>query len=83
MMKWMKTAFLAMALVGVAACSKDENKPAKQDPAATRQAAPEPTYTDEELPVETDFEEEADREVTAENYKSELDTIEKEVGENQ
>jgi hypothetical protein len=89
------TRFIAIALIAVplAACEKkDEPKPQANAPVATAApaattaaAATEPaSATAEEsgeIPTEQDFEEEAEQKITAENLESELDKLEKEIGE--
>jgi hypothetical protein len=61
-------------------CKKDDKKkgeaehPPKQPP--VEQPAP---IADEDLAVPADFDEEAETQITAENYKAELDALEKEI----
>ncbi len=43
-------------------------------------AQPAVEYKDEDLPVAADFEEEAEKSITLENYKDEIEKIEKELG---
>ena len=74
------SAFLCFA----AACEKEEKKP---EPAAAPSAvaaptptpAPAPAATQETIPVAADFEEDAEKTITKANYKSELDSLEKEI----
>lgn len=83
---------IALVVLPLAACEKkDEPKPpsttpaATATPAATTPAATEPASASaedgSEIPTEQDFEEEAEQKVTAENLESELDKLEKEIGE--
>jgi hypothetical protein len=70
-----------------AACDKEEKKPepvaaasAPATPPAAAPAAPAPApAANETIPVAADFEEEAEKSITPANYKSELDSIEKEL----
>jgi hypothetical protein len=68
-----------------ASCDKDKDEK-KAEPAAAPSAAaaptvaaPAPTPVNETIPVAADFEEEAEKSITPANYKSELDSIEKEL----
>jgi hypothetical protein len=71
-----------------ASCDKEEKKPepvaaasAPATPPAAAPAAPAPAApaANETIPVAADFEEEAEKSITPANYKSELDSIEKEL----
>jgi hypothetical protein len=69
-----------------AACEKEEKKPepaaapsAVAAPAPTAAPTPAPAATQETIPVAADFEEEAEKTITKANYKSELDSLEKEM----
>lgn len=90
LMKWIVAGALACSMVAAGACSKSDKDDkgqatpattAQQAPANTpnSQAAPGPDISDEDVPVETDFEEAAEKEISAENYQQELDTLEKEI----
>lgn len=93
-MNWMiGLAFIAsVALFG--ACSKDEDK-AKDTPAANTTPTPNnkmPTpkapevaaeLADDDLPVETDFEESAAAEISAETFAKELAALEQEISSDQ
>lgn len=54
----------------------DEATPGSGAPAASGTAA---ALADSDLPVQADFEEEAEKAISASNYKAELDSLEKEV----
>ena len=81
-MNTMRMMFLAAALAMAGSCAKETtDQPAPTD--QTTQPAPTtPTpaeIPDQELPVATDFEDEVEKQITAENYKAELDTLEQEL----
>lgn len=64
------------------ACPKEEAKPPaepakKAEVVAPKKAAPE----EAPLPVQADFEEAAETEITTANYKASLDALEKELAE--
>lgn len=81
------------ALTTLGACSKDDKKDENKGKAAPDKTlptpdikkmpkpptAPGPEIVDEDLPIETDFEDEAEKSITAENFKAELDALEKEI----
>lgn len=78
---------IGLLLVLVVACKKEEPPapsqvtvvpPAEPAPAATPAAA-EPTVDLESVPVEEDFEEEAEKELTVANLPKRLDELEKEI----
>ena len=79
----------ALALILCAACKKEEPPPApvtETPPAAPAPEPPKPADVSaasavdvENLPVEEDFEEEAEKEVTAANLNQKLDEFEKEI----
>jgi hypothetical protein len=87
--------FIAIALLALplVACEKKEEPKPQTSVAPT--AAPTPTQAatgstepasataDEsaDIPTEQDFEEEAEQKITAENLETELDKLEKEIGE--
>jgi len=74
-----------------AACEKKEEPkpttaataaaPTAADPASATEPASASAGDTAELPTEQDFEDEAERTITAENLDSELDKLEKEIGE--
>jgi len=80
----------APILILCAACKKEEPPPppaSEPTPPAsapearnTVTAPPEPAVDVESLPVEEDFEAEAEKEVTAANLTKQLDELEKEIG---
>ena len=75
---------LAAALLTAGGCAKesgDQPAPTETTPAPTT-PPPQPEQAeipDEALPVATDFEDDAEKQISAENYKSELDTLEQEI----
>jgi len=62
---------------GTAAAQKPTATAAAQ-PASTQQAV---AANDEDIPSEVDFEDEAEKDITADSLESELDKLEKEVGQ--
>jgi hypothetical protein len=89
MMKWILSGALACSLIAFSACSKSEDGTGQETPATSaqqnpnnqpnNQATPGPDIPDEDVPVETDFEEAAEKEITADNYQQELDKLEKAI----
>lgn len=76
----MKTRFVIvplafMSLLALAAC--EEQKPA--EPATPAPSAAAAQLSEDDLAVTADFEEDAERTITAANYKTELDSLEKEI----
>lgn len=76
----MKTRFVIvplafMSLLALAAC--EEQKPT--EPATPAPSAAAVQLNDDDLAVTADFEEDAERTITAANYKTELDSLEKEI----
>ncbi|MCC6523460.1 MAG: hypothetical protein IT373_12450 [Polyangiaceae bacterium] len=65
---------LALAATSVLACGDA----ATTAPPSSRSTAA-ASLADSDLPVAADFEEEAERSITPANYKSELDSLEKEI----
>jgi hypothetical protein len=79
-------ALLAIAVLYAFACggkARPEATPAPVEPAAPAPIPtappPEPEATAEQLPLEDDFAAQAEQEITANNYRSALDAIEKEM----
>jgi hypothetical protein len=80
-------AALALCACWLIGCSNDERPPAEPAPAAApvaakaAPAAPPETQdpTADELPLQEDFEPEAEQQITDGNFKAELDAIEKEM----
>jgi len=77
---------LALAIL-VPACKKDEPAPKAEASSAKIAKAPKVVASAQEdlsdvpVPTEEDFEEAADREITIDNLESELDRMEKDIGE--
>lgn len=77
------SSFLALALLG--ACADDPPPPVEAEPApAERPATPAPAPaslepSEQEVPIVEDFEEEAEREVRADNLDAQLDALEQEI----
>ncbi len=70
---------MTMAAATGVACNKDKDTPA---PTATPMAAASFTsVTPESLPSRAEEEQKANAEITPENYKAQLDQIEKEIGQ--
>jgi len=71
----MKTiTILALVAVGILAAGCDEQK---QTTDTGAQGAAE--IKDEDIPTQADFDDEAEKQITTANYKSELDSLEKEI----
>lgn len=88
----MKTFTMLIAAAGLAlsiGCSQEESKqpapkpetaaPTQTEPADTSPTGDEVAIADSELPVAADFEEDADREINADNYAGILDELEGEI----
>jgi hypothetical protein len=75
MKRWVVLALLALSAVAVGC--EEQSKPQSGDtPGQTAQAAP---IKDEDLPTEAEFDDEAEKQITPDNYKAQLDSIEKEI----
>jgi hypothetical protein len=84
-------ALAALGLLALSACEKKEAPAPAPDttaatapaasavPAATAPAAPEPVVDVASLPVEEQYEADADKEITAANLTAKLDELEKEI----
>lgn len=73
-------AALLGASLAIAGCEEKKTPPAPAPGAATASAAAANVeLTDEDVPVPEDFIEEATTQVTKDNYKAELDKIEKDI----
>lgn len=59
----------------------DQPAAAPADPGAAEGPAAEVEPTPKELPVREDFDDEAEQQITAENFRAELDKLEKELAE--
>ncbi len=77
-----RTAFFLV--VALAACDRPKDDAPPRAPSApstsTAPSAASP-YKNEDLPVDADFEEEAEKSVDAKNYKQELDALDKAIGD--
>ena len=80
-MNTIRMMFLAAVLALAGSCTKETtDQPATTDPQTQPAPPPAPAQIpDQELPVATDFEDEAEKQISAENYKSELDTLDQEI----
>ena len=78
-MKWFIAALLTVMLAGAGCSKKGDEGTAGKDTKAGETAAAGPELTDQDLPVATDFAEEAEAQITAENYKGEIDKLEQEI----
>lgn len=78
-MNRLMTLALLAASLGVVAC--EEQKPAA--PATGKEAtnAPAAQIKDEDIPTAADFDQESAKDITTDNYKAEVDSLEKEIGE--
>lgn len=74
MTRWTTLALVAVALFAVAC---EEQKPA--DPAAGDKGAAAAQLKDEDLPTVADFDDESAKDISATNYKAEVDALEKEI----
>ncbi|HRI63014.1 MAG TPA: hypothetical protein PK156_02220 [Polyangium sp.] len=74
MSRWMILAALTVAM-GLVAC--EEQKPAA--PATGEKAAVAATIKDEDIPDQADFDDESAKDISATNYKAEVDSLEKEI----
>ena len=85
----MRTAILCAALSALlfVGCKDDkpaaaaEQAPAVEEAAAAQEAPPEPV--EDVVPVQEDFEEAAEGEITPENYTAQLDALDKEIAEDE
>jgi hypothetical protein len=68
-------ALLLLAAIAVPGCNKDKSTP-EPGPAAATSVEP---VTAAVLPPRADEEQKASQEITSENYKSQLDQLEKEI----
>jgi hypothetical protein len=69
----------ALFLVASSACDEGNKGKDPQAPPSTASPAAQAPIADEDLAVKADFEEEAERTITATTYKQELDALENEV----
>jgi len=75
MNRWLTLGLLAASLC-IVAC---EEQKAAQPAAAGSQAAAPAQIKDEDIPTASDFDDEAEKDITATNYKAEVDALEKEI----
>jgi hypothetical protein len=80
-----RIALVLLVFVALGCDRKNTNTSAPSSPPTAIPSAPAQTdpalqYKDSDIPVDADFEEEADKSIDAKNYKSELDTIDKDIG---
>lgn len=76
MKRWVVLSLLALSAVVVGCDEQQSQQPSGDKPGQTAQAAP---IKDEDLPTEAEFDDEAEKEITSANYKTELDSLEKEI----
>lgn len=69
-------ALLALSLC-VVAC--EEQKPAA--PATGKESTTAVQIKDEDIPTASDFDQDSAKDITADNYKAEVDSLEKEIGD--
>jgi hypothetical protein len=75
MNRWLTLGLLAASLCAVACEEQKAADPAAAGGQATAPAA----IKDEDIPTPADFDDEAEKDITATNYKAEVDTLEKEI----
>ena len=69
---------LALAIVGAVGCDQKNGGPSTAgSTSASASAAP---LSDDDVPVKSDFTEEAQTSITKDNYKAELDKLATEIG---
>lgn len=73
MNRWLTSSLLAVSMC-IVAC--EEQKPA---PASSGQPAAPAQIKDEDIPTAADFDDEAAKDISATNYKAEVDALEKEI----
>ena len=78
MNRLMTLALLAVSLC-VVAC--EEQKPGAPAAGTESTKAAAVQIKDEDIPTASDFDQESAKDITADNYKAEVDAIEKEIGE--
>jgi hypothetical protein len=76
MSRWMTLVLLA-ASICVVAC--EEQKPADPGVSGEKAAVVAVPIKDEDVATAADFDDEAEKAITADNYKAEVDTLEKEI----
>ena len=79
-MKRLVTLILCVLLACAWGCKKDDKGKGKTEPKPDKPKVEQPApIADGDLAVPADFDEEAEQQITAENYKAELDALEKEL----
>jgi len=73
MNRWLTLGLLAASLCVVACEEQKAGEPAGGQAAAPAQ------IKDEDIPTAADFDDEAEKKITADNYKAEVDALEKEI----
>jgi PBP1b-binding outer membrane lipoprotein LpoB len=76
MKRWVVLSLLALSAVVVGCEEQSQPQSGSPTPGQTAQAAP---IKDEDLPTEAEFDDEAEKDITSANYKTELDSLEKEI----
>jgi hypothetical protein len=74
-MRYSAITAIALATLAAAGCDKNEGEAAKTASSAV-------VLSDDDVPVPEDYIEEVTKEVTKDNYKAELEKIEKEIAGN-
>lgn len=69
----------ALAALALSACDKTEPAPTGTTGTAATGAKTGPTVSDDAIPTEEEFEDEAEQEISAQNLEAELDKLEKEI----
>jgi hypothetical protein len=72
---------ITLALLAVSLCvvACEEQKPAA--PATGKESTTAAQIKDEDIPTASDFDQESAKDITADNYKAEVDSLEKEIGD--
>ena len=76
---WLSVACLALLACGTEERPKAEPQPRRLPNAVEAGANNHPAPTADELPVPEDFEAEAEREITRDNLRAELDSLDREI----
>jgi hypothetical protein len=74
---------LTLALLAASLCvvACEEQKPAAPGAGAEANKAAAVQIKDEDIPTASDFDQESAKDITADNYKAEVDSLEKEIGD--
>ena len=70
--------WIALLVVSALAVGCEEKK--EEGAGTTGSTAAPVALTEKDLPTPADFDDEAEKQITSANYKSELDTLDKEIG---